>query len=133
MEQTLGHIPYFRSHPEASKSLRFSNQKDKFPFLKNYFNLMKRKSNYWLRKIRNKSRGKANRVLPRQCTGHSKYSPPKTHETTLHMDMTRRLIQKSDWLYFLQPKMENLYRVSKNKTMSRLWPRSWIPYCKIQI
>ena len=29
--------------------------------------------------------GKANSVLPRKCTGHSKHSLPTTQETTLHM------------------------------------------------
>ena len=37
-----------------------------------------------------------------------------------------------DWLYSLQPKMEKLYTVSKNKTGSWLWLRSWTPYCQIQ-
>ena len=40
---------------------------------------------------------------------------------TLHMDITRWSIPKSDWLYSLQPKMEKLYTVSKNKTGSWLW------------
>ena len=40
---------------------------------------------------------------------------------------------KSDWLYSLQPKMEKLYTVNKNKTKSGLWLRSWMPYCQIQI
>ena len=39
---------------------------------------------------------------------------------------------KSDWLYSLQPKMEKLYTVSKNKTGSWLWLTSWTPYCQIQ-
>ena len=39
---------------------------------------------------------------------------------------------KSDWLYSLQPKMEKFYTVSKNKTGSWLWLRSWTPYCQIQ-
>ena len=43
---------------------------------------------------------------------------PKTQEKTLHMDTTRWPIAKSDWLYSLQPKMETLYTVSKNKTRS---------------
>ena len=34
--------------------------------------------------------------------------------------------------YILQPKMEKLYTVSKNKTGSWLWLRSWTPYCQIQ-
>ena len=41
-------------------------------------------------------------------------------------------ILKSDWLYSLQPKMEKLYTVSKNKTGSWLWLRSWTPCCQIQ-
>ena len=53
-------------------------------------------------------------------------------EKTLHMDITRRSIQKSDWLYSLQPKMEKLDTVSKNKTGSWLWLKSWTPYCQIQ-
>ena len=69
------------------------------------------------------SRSKANKVLPRECTGHSKHPLPTTQEKTLHMDVTRWSILKSDWLYSLQPKMEKLYRVSKNKTGSWLWLR----------
>ena len=51
---------------------------------------------------------------------------------TLHMDITRWSTPKSDWLYSLQPKMEKLYTVSKNKTGSWLWLGSWAPYCQIQ-
>ena len=40
------------------------------------------------------------------------------HKRTLHMDITRRSTPKSDWLYSLQPVMEKLYTVSKNKTRS---------------
>ena len=51
----------------------------------------------------------------------------------LHMDITRWSTLKSDWLYSLQPKMEKkLSTVSKNKTRSWLWRRSWTPYCQIQ-
>ena len=77
-------------------------------------------------------RAKANRVLPRECTGHSKHPFPTTQEMTLHMDVTRWSTPKSDWLYSLQPKMEKLYTISKKKTGSWLWLRSWTPYCKIQ-
>ena len=62
------------------------------------------------------SRAKANRVLPREHTGHSKHPLPTTQEKTLHMNITRWSIPKSDWLYSSQPKMEKLYTVSKNKT-----------------
>ena len=33
-------------------------------------------------------KAKANRVLPRERTGHSKHPLPTTQETTLHMDIT---------------------------------------------
>ena len=42
-------------------------------------------------------------VLPRECTGHSKHRLPTTYEKTLHMDITRWSILKSDSLYSLQP------------------------------
>ena len=78
------------------------------------------------------SRAKANRVLPRKHTSHSKHPLPTTEEKTLHTDITRWSTPKSDWLYSLQPKMEKCYTVSKNKTGSWLWLRSWTPYCQIQ-
>ena len=77
------------------------------------------------------SRAKANRVLPREHITHSK-SLPTTEEKTLHMDITRWSILKSEWLYSFQLKTEKLYIVSKNKTGNWLWLRSWTPYCKIQ-
>ena len=61
------------------------------------------------------SRKKANRVLQREHTGHSKHPLPTTQEKTLHMNINGRSTLKSDWLYSLQPKMEKLYTVSKNK------------------
>ena len=36
-----------------------------------------------------RSRTKANRVLSRECSGHSKYPLPTTQEKSLHMDITR--------------------------------------------
>ena len=80
--------------------------------------------------IRNEA-GQRLRVLPRKCTGHSKHLLPTTQKKTLHMDITRWATLKSDWLYSLQPKMEKLYTVSRNKTGSWLWLRSWTPYCQI--
>ena len=78
------------------------------------------------------SRAKANRVLPRECTGHSKHPLPTPQEKTLHMDITRWSTPKSDWLCSLQPTMEKLYTIDKNKTRSWLWLRSWTPYYQIQ-
>ena len=54
------------------------------------------------------------------------------HKRRLHMNIIRWSTPKSDWLYSLQPKMEKLYTVSKNKTRSWLWLRSWTPYCQLQ-
>ena len=79
------------------------------------------------------SRTKTNRALPRKCTGHSKHPLPRTQEKTLHMDTTRWSTLKSDWLYSLQPKMEKLYTVSKNKTGSWLWLRSWTLIAKFRL
>ena len=78
------------------------------------------------------SRAKTNRVLPIKCTGHSKHPLPTTQGKTLHMDITRWSTPKSDWLYSLQPKMEKLYTVNKNKTRSWLWLWSCTPYYQIQ-
>ena len=59
-----------------------------------------------------------NRVLPREHTRHSKHPFPTTQEKTLHMDITRWSIPKSDRLHSLQPMMKKLYTVSKNNTGS---------------
>ena len=77
-------------------------------------------------------RAMANRVLQREHTDHSKHSLPTTQEKTPHMDITRWSTLRSDWLYSLQPKVAKLYTVSKNKTGSRLWLRSWTPYSQLQ-
>ena len=65
--------------------------------------------------------GQRLRVLPRECTDHSKHPLPTTQGKTLHMDITRWSTPKSDWFTFLQPKMEKLYTVKKkNKKKTRL-------------
>ena len=40
--------------------------------------------------------GQANRVLPREHTGHSKHPLPKRQKKMLYMDIIRWSIQKSD-------------------------------------
>ena len=79
------------------------------------------------------SREKANRVLPRKCTGHSKHPFPTIQQMILHMGITRWSILISDWLFSLQLKMEKLYTVSKNKTGRWLWLRSWTPVAKCRV
>ena len=54
------------------------------------------------------SRAKANRILPRDCTGHSKHPFSTTQERTLYLDITKWSVPKSDLLHSLQLKMEKL-------------------------
>ena len=65
------------------------------------------------------SRAKSNRILSRKHAGHDKHPFAMTQEMTLHMDITRWSILKSDCLCSLQPKMEKLYTVSKTKSGSK--------------
>ena len=46
--------------------------------------------------IRNEAGQRLIRVLPRECTGHSKHPLPTTQEKILHMDITRWSTRKSD-------------------------------------
>ena len=77
------------------------------------------------------SRPKANGVVPRECTGHSKHLVQQ-HKRRLYTLTSPDGQLKLDWLYSLQPKMEKLYTISKHKTWSWLWFRSWASCCKIQ-
>ena len=71
--------------------------------------------------------------MPGDCTGHNKHTLPTTRDMILHMDITRWSTPKSDWLCSLQLKMEELYTVSKNKTWSWLWLRSWTLIAKFRL
>ena len=59
-------------------------------------------------------------------------TPLPQHKRTLYTWTSPDGQHWSDSLFYLQPKMEKLYTVSKNKTRSWLWLRSWTPYCQIQ-
>ena len=60
------------------------------------------------------SRAKANRVLSRECTGHSKHPVPTTQEMTLHMDITRWSIPKIKLtIFFVAKDDEALYSQQK--------------------
>ena len=120
-----------RFYEDLQDLLELTPQK-RCPFHYRGLECRSRKSrNTWSnRQIAEWNMAKANRVLPRECTGHSKHPLPTTQEKTLHMDITRWSTPKSDWLYSLQPKMEKLYTVNKNRTRS--WLRSLTPYCKSQ-
>ena len=77
------------------------------------------------------SKAKAN-SFARRMHRSSKHPLPTTQTMTIHMHVTTWSILKSDWLYSLQLKIKKLYTVSKNKTRSWLWLRSWTPYCQFQ-
>ena len=55
--------------------------------------------------------GKANRVLPRECTGHSKHPLPTTQDST--HGQHQMVNTKIRLIIFLHPKMDKLYIVSK--------------------
>ena len=42
--------------------------------------------------VQNEARQKLIRVLPGECTGHSKHLLPTTQETTLHMDINHQVV-----------------------------------------
>ena len=46
--------------------------------------------------VQNEAGKRVNRVLPRELTGHHKHPFPTTQEKTLHMDITRWSILKTD-------------------------------------
>jgi len=48
-----------------------------------------------------RGRAKASWILPRECTGHSKYTFSTTQEMTLHMDFTKWSILKWNWFHSL--------------------------------
>ena len=77
------------------------------------------------------SKAKDNRVLSREYTGHSKHPLPTTQEKTLHMDITRWSIPKSDWLYSCSQRLRSSIQSAKTRR-SWLRLRSWTPYCQIQ-
>ena len=46
--------------------------------------------------VQNEAEQRLRRILPRECTGHSKHPLPTTQEKTLHMHITRWPTPKSD-------------------------------------
>ena len=59
------------------------------------------------------TRAKANKVLPRECTGYSKHPLPTTQEKTLHMDITRWSTPKSLIIFFAAKDGEAVYSQQK--------------------
>ena len=61
------------------------------------------------------SRAKANGVLPREWTGHSKYPLPTTQEKTLHMDITRWPTPKSIDYILCSQRWRNFIQSAKTR------------------
>ena len=55
------------------------------------------------------------RVLPREHVSHSKHSLPTTQEKTLHMDIIRSSVSKSDWLYFCSQRWRSSIQSAKTR------------------
>ena len=58
---------------------------------------------------------KANRVLSKEHTVHSKHPLTTTQEKTLHMDINRWSIPKSDWLYSLHQRWTSSIQSAKTR------------------
>ena len=58
---------------------------------------------------------KANRILLRKLTGHSKHPLPTTQENTLHMDITRWSTPKSDSLYLCSQRWRSSIQSAKTR------------------
>ena len=74
---------------------------------------------------------KANRVLPREYTGHSKHPLPKTQEKTLHMDRPDGQYQNQND-YILCSQIWRSSIESEKIILGADWLRSWTLYCQIQ-
>ena len=77
------------------------------------------------------SRAKADRVLPRERTGHSKHPLPTTQEKTPHMDITRVNTEIRLIIFFAAKYREALYSRQKQdweptvaQIMNSLLPKS---------
>ena len=78
------------------------------------------------------SRAKANRVLPWEHTGQGKHPLATTWVNTTHGH--NQMVNTEIRLIILFAAEEGeLYTISKNKTRSWLWLRSWTPYCQIAL
>ena len=81
------------------------------------------------------SRAKGNRVLPTECTGHSKHLLPTTQEATLHMDITQTVNTKIRLIiFFATEDGEALHSQQKQDwklTVAHF--RSWTPYAKFRL
>ena len=77
------------------------------------------------------SRTKANRVLPRERTGHSKHPLPTTQEKTLNMDIIRwSALNQTDYILCSQRWRSSIQCAETRRRAN--WLRSWISYCQIQ-
>ena len=77
--------------------------------------------------------GKGYTVLPRECTGHSKHPLSTTQEKTLHMDITKGLIPKSDWLYSYKRRWRRFIQSAKTRLGADCGPDHELLIAKFRI
>ena len=65
-----------------------------------------------------RNRVKANRVLPRKCTGHSIHSLQTTQEKTLHIDITRWSMLKPDCNILCSQRWRNSIQSAKTRPVA---------------
>ena len=104
-ERTEIILSFLRLHPIHYRGLECKSRKSRNTWSKRQICLW---STEW-------SRAKANRVLPREITGHSKHPLATTQEKTLHMDITRWSTLISHWLHSLQLKWRSSIASAKSR------------------
>ena len=78
------------------------------------------------------SRAKANRVLSRERTGHSKHPLPTTQEDSTHGHHQMVNTKVRSIIFFEAKDGGVLYSQQKHDQELTVWLRSWTPYCQIQ-
>ena len=61
------------------------------------------------------NKSKANRVLPKEHTDQSKHPLPTTQDKTLHVDITRWSIPKSDWIWSCNQRWRHYIQSAKTR------------------
>ena len=115
-----------------------TNSKKRYPFHHRGLECKSRKSRdtwsnrqvwSWSTKL---SWAKANRVLPREHTGHSKHLLRTTQKTTPHMDIHQMVNTEIRLIISFSAKDGKALYSPQNQDWELLWLRPGTPYCQIQ-
>ena len=105
LQDFLELTPKKKRSPFHHKGLECKNRSSKETWVTGKFSLG----------VQNKSKAKANRILPRKYTGHSKHPLSRTQKITLHMDIIRWSIPNSDWLYLCSQRWKSFTQSEKKR------------------